>query len=342
MLRVGINGMGRVGRAILRLCMQKDLYSDLHVVHVNGGADAATTAHLLKYDSVHGRFPQNIEVENHGSRLRIGDTYFSYSSERDPSVLCWGDLGVDFVIEATGAFNSFSKSSVHLENGADHVLITAPAANADATIVYGVNHGLLDGTQKIISGASCTTNCLSVVLDVLRKSVGVKKGRMTTVHAYTNDQPTLDSNHKDLYRSRAAAMSIIPTTTGATKAVDLIFPDMKGKLDGTAVRVPVPNVSMVDLVFMTEVPEVSVDRINTLFKDGCNGYMKGIIDYITDPCVSVDFNHSDCTASIASDQTQVTGGDLVRVLAWYDNEWGFSNRMCDIAMHIGRVIGKIS
>ncbi len=331
-LKIAINGFGRIGRCVLRAIIESGR-EDLDLVGLNATGPLASNVHLLKFDSVHGRFPHKVEID--GNTLRIGRHTIRVQSSRDPSELDWS--GIDVVMECTGAFNSKEASAIHLERGAARVLISAPAAGADKTIVYGVNHEELTSDDHIVSNASCTTNCLAPVAAVLHKAVGIEKGFMTTVHSYTGDQPTLDRMHKDLYRARAAAMSLIPTTTGAAKAVGLVLPELAGKLDGSAVRVPTANVSMIDLKFISS-RETGKQEINAAIEQAARNGLSGILDYDSEPTVSIDYVHDAHSSCFASEQTHVMDGNLVRVMSWYDNEWGFSNRMCDTAAAMGRLM----
>ncbi|MEN3792595.1 type I glyceraldehyde-3-phosphate dehydrogenase [Fulvimarina sp. MAC3] len=330
-VRVAINGFGRIGRNILRAIIESGR-TDIEVVGINDLGPVETNAHLIRYDSVHGRFPGEVKVD--GDMIDVGRGPIRVTSERDPKNLPWGDLGVDVALECTGLFTARDKAAAHLEAGAKKVLISAPGTESDLTVVYGVNHEKLTSEHKVVSNASCTTNCLSPVAMVLNEAIGIEKGMMTTIHSYTGDQPTLDTMHKDLYRGRAAALSMIPTSTGAAKAVGLVLPELNGKLDGFAMRVPTPNVSVVDLKFIAK-RETSVDEIKNAIKTAADGPLKGILGYTNDKNVSIDFNHDPHSSIFHMDQTKVMEGTLVSVLSWYDNEWGFSNRMSDtaIAMH---------
>jgi glyceraldehyde 3-phosphate dehydrogenase len=333
-VRVAINGFGRIGRNILRAIAEAGR-TDIEVVAVNDLAPVETNAHLLRYDSVHGRFPGTVRVE--GDSIRVGDGKIKVSAIKDPTALPWKELGVDIALECTGIFTSKDKAKAHLEAGAKRVLISAPADGVDLTVVYGVNHDKLTRDHKIVSNASCTTNCLAPVAKVLNDAVGIDKGFMTTIHSYTNDQPSLDQVHKDLYRARAAALSMIPTSTGAAKAVGLVLPELNGKLDGVSIRVPTPNVSVIDFKFLAK-RATSKDEINGAIKRAAEQQLKGILGYTTEPNVSIDFNHDPHSAVFHMDQTKVMDGTLVRVMAWYDNEWGFSNRMADTAVAMGKLI----
>ncbi len=327
-VRVAINGFGRIGRNVLRAIYESGR-TDIEVVGINDLGSVAANAHLLKYDSVHGRFPGNVTVTE--DSIDLGRGPIKVSAERNPADLPWGELGVDIAFECTGIFTHADKAKAHLEAGAKKVLISAPGTEVDLTVVYGVNHDKLEAGHKIVSNASCTTNCLAPVAQVLNDAVGLSHGFMTTVHAYTGDQPVLDTLHGDLRRARAAATSIIPTSTGAAKAVGLVLPELAGKLDGTSVRVPTPNVSMIDLTFVAG-KSTTVEEVNEAIKEAANGRLKGILDANDEPLVSIDFNHNPASSSFDLTQTQVIEGTFVRVLSWYDNEWGFSNRMSDTAL----------
>jgi len=333
-VRVAINGFGRIGRNILRAIVEAER-NDIEVVAVNDLAPVETNAHLLRYDSVHGRFPADVKVE--GDAIRVGNGTIRVTAIKDPSTLPWKALGVDIALECTGIFTSKDKAKAHLDAGAKRVLVSAPADGVDLTVVYGVNHDKLTRDHRIVSNASCTTNCLAPVAKVLNDAVGIDKGFMTTIHAYTNDQPSLDQVHKDLYRARAAALSMIPTSTGAAKAVGLVLPELNGKLDGVAIRVPTPNVSVVDFKFVAK-RATSKDEINSAVKRAADQQLKGILGYTNEPNVSIDFNHDPHSSVFHMDQTKVMDGTLVRVMSWYDNEWGFSNRMADTAAAMGKLI----
>jgi glyceraldehyde 3-phosphate dehydrogenase len=326
-VRVGINGFGRIGRLVLRAAMEEGR-NDIEFVAVNDLGDVKTNAHLLKYDSVHGTFPG--EIKSDDKSITVNGHKVDVLALRDPTKLPWKDLGVDMVLECTGIFSDRDKAAVHLEAGAPKVLVSAPSKGADATIVYGVNHKVLSGAQKIVSNASCTTNCLAPPAYVLDKALGIERGYMTTIHAYTGDQRIVDTLHKDLRRARAAALSMIPTSTGAAKAVGLVMPHLKGKLDGSAMRVPTPNVSVVDLVFIAK-KSTTAEEVNALIKEAAEGELSGIMAYNTEPLVSIDFNHDAHSSTFDATQTQVIDGTMVRIIAWYDNEWGFSHRMSDTA-----------
>ncbi|WP_223476006.1 type I glyceraldehyde-3-phosphate dehydrogenase [Oricola indica] len=334
-VKVAINGFGRIGRNVVRAIYESGR-KDIDVVAINDLGPVETNAHLMRYDSVHGRFPKAVEVKGDTIHIEGGDS-FKVFAERDPKALPWGDLDIDIVMECTGIFTAKEKASLHLEAGAKRVLVSAPAAGADKTVVYGVNHDVLTKDDLVVSNASCTTNCLAPVAKVLNDAIGIEKGMMTTIHSYTGDQPTLDTMHKDLYRGRAAAMSMIPTSTGAAKAVGLVLPELNGKLDGFAMRVPTPNVSVVDLKFIAK-NATSVDEINAAIKAAAEGPLKGILGYTTEKNVSIDFNHDPHSSIFHMDQTKVMDGTLVSVLSWYDNEWGFSNRMGDTAVAMGKLI----
>src|SRR5690348_5730004 len=332
-LRVAINGFGRIGRNVLRAIAESGR-KDIEVVGINDLGPVETNAHLLRFDSVHGRFPGTVTVD--GDTLSLGNGKIKVSAERDPSKLPWKALGVDIALECTGIFTAKDKASAHLTAGAKRVLVSAPADNADATIVYGVNHDTLTKEHLVVSNGSCTTNCLAPIAKVLNDSVGIEKGFMTTIHAYTGDQPTLDTMHKDLYRGRAAAMSMIPTSTGAAKAVGLVLPELSGKLDGTAIRVPTPNVSLIDFKFVAK-KKTDKDEINKAIKLAAANQLKVILGWTDAPNVSIDFNHDSHSSTFHMDQTKVMDGTLVRVMSWYDNEWGFSNRMSDTAVAMGKL-----
>ncbi|AMS40484.1 type I glyceraldehyde-3-phosphate dehydrogenase [Aminobacter sp. Y103A] len=334
-VRVAINGFGRIGRNIVRAIYESGR-KDIDVVAVNDLGPVETNAHLLRYDSVHGRFPHEVKVE--GDQINIGTDKFKVTAIKDPSQLPWKELGVDIALECTGIFTSKDKASAHLAAGAKRVIVSAPADGADLTVVYGVNHDKITKDHIVISNASCTTNCLAPVAMVLNNAFGIEKGFMTTIHAYTGDQPTLDTMHKDLYRARAAAMSMIPTSTGAAKAVGLVLPELKGKLDGVSIRVPTPNVSCIDFKFLAK-KNVTVEEVNAVLVAAANGPLKGVLAFTDEPLVSIDMNHNPASSTFALDQTKVIEGNLVRVMSWYDNEWGFSNRMADTAVVMGRTIG---
>ena len=333
-VRVAINGFGRIGRNVLRAIYESGR-KDIEVVGINDLGPVETNAHLLRFDSVHGRFPHEVKVE--GDSIVIGNNKIKVTAERDPSKLPWKDLGVDIAMECTGIYTAKDKASAHLTAGAKRVLVSAPADNADMTVVYGVNHDKLTRDHLVVSNGSCTTNCLAPVAKVINDLVGIETGFMTTIHAYTGDQPTLDTMHKDLYRGRAAAMSMIPTSTGAAKAIGLVLPELKGKLDGVAIRVPTPNVSVVDLKIVAK-KETTAKDINEAMKRAASQELKGILGTTDQPNVSIDFNHDPHSSTFHLDQTKVMNGTLLRVLSWYDNEWGFSNRMGDTAVAMGKLI----
>ncbi len=333
-VRVGINGFGRIGRNVLRAIKEYNR-TDVSIVAINDIGDLKTNVHLLKYDSVHGPYRGEVKVEGDGFDAGMG--FIKVLNERDPSKLPWSSLGVDIVMECTGIFSDKEKASVHLGAGAKKVLVSAPSKGADLTVVYGVNHDKLTADHKVVSNASCTTNCLAPVAKVLHTLCGISQGYMTTIHSYTNDQRILDLPHKDLRRARAAALSMIPTSTGAAKAVGLVLPELAGKLDGTAIRVPTPNVSVIDLCFIPG-RETSVEDINAAMEQAANGELKGILSAVKDPVVSIDFNHNPHSSNFDLSQTQIVEGKLVRVLSWYDNEWGFSCRMADTAVAMAKLL----
>ena len=328
-IKIGINGMGRIGRCTLASIIENDR-NDVEVIKINASGPIETNAHLLKYDSVHGKFKNNIEIDN--DTMNVGKGPIKVFSSYDPADLDWS--GVDVLLECSGKFKSREKAQLHLNLVAQKILISAPGKNVDKTIVYGVNHDKLTPKDLIVSNASCTTNCLAPIAKVLNDAIGIKNGIMTTIHSYTGDQPTLDRRHSNLYRARAAALSIIPTSTGAAKAIGEVLPELNGKLDGSALRVPTPNVSAVDLTFTANI-DTSVREINEIIARAANSSMKNIISYETEPKVSIDFNHEPYSANFAPDQTKVIQDRLVRVLVWYDNEWGFSCRMVDNALLMG-------
>ena len=333
-VKVAINGFGRIGRNVLRAIVESGR-TDIEVVAINDLGPVETNAHLVRFDSVHGKFPGTVTVD--GDTIDVGRGPIKVTAIRNPEELPWGELGVDVAMECTGIFTAKEKASMHLTAGAKRVLVSAPAAGADKTIVFGVNNDSLTAEDLVVSNASCTTNCLSPVAYVLNKAVGIEKGFMTTIHSYTGDQPTLDTMHKDLYRARAAALSMIPTSTGAAKAVGLVLPELAGKLDGVAIRVPTPNVSVVDLVFEAK-KDTTVEEINAAIKAAAEGELKGILGYTDLPNVSTDFNHDPHSSIFHMDQTKVMDGRMVRILSWYDNEWGFSNRMGDTAVAMAKLI----
>ena len=331
-VKVAINGFGRIGRNILRAIIESGR-TDIEVVAINDLGSVDFNAHLLRFDSVHGRFPHTVTVA--GDTIDVGRGPIKVTAIRNPAELPWAD--VDIALECTGIFTARDKAQLLLDSGASRVLISAPGKDADKTIVYGVNHDVLTAADTIVSNASCTTNCLSPVAKVLNDSIGINKGIMTTIHSYTGDQPTLDTMHSDLYRARAAALNMIPTTTGAAKAVGLVLPELDGKLDGMSIRVPTPNVSVVDLVFEAG-RDTTIEEVNALIKTAADGPMKGILAYTDVANVSCDFNHDPHSSIFHMDQTKVIGGNMVRILTWYDNEWGFSNRMGDTAVAMGKLI----
>ncbi|WP_340260931.1 type I glyceraldehyde-3-phosphate dehydrogenase [Roseobacter sp. HKCCA0882] len=331
-VKVAINGFGRIGRNVLRAIIESGR-TDIEVVAINDLGPVETNAHLLRFDSVHGRFPA--EVKTTETTIDVGRGPIEVTAIRNPAELPWGHI--DIVLECTGIFTDRDKAAVHLENGASRVLVSAPSKGADKTIVYGVNHGTLTKDDIIVSNASCTTNCLSPVAFAIHNAIGISRGFMTTIHSYTGDQPTLDTMHKDLYRARAAAMSMIPTSTGAARAVGLVLPELNGKLDGVAIRVPTPNVSVVDLTFEAA-RTTSVEEINEAVIKAANGPLKGILGVTDQPNVSMDFNHDPRSSIFHLDQTKVMDGNMCRVLSWYDNEWGFSNRMADTAVAMGKLV----
>ena len=327
-VRVGINGFGRIGRNILRAIIENKR-TDISVVAINDLGPVETNAHLLKFDSIHGKFPNKITVTE--DTIDVGTGPIRVTAMRNPEELPWNDIDIAF--ECTGIFNEREIASKHLKNGSKRVLVSAPCKNADKTIVFGVNHKTVSKNDLVVSNASCTTNCLAPVAKVLHEELGIKRGFMTTIHSYTGDQPTLDTMHSDLYRSRAAAMNMIPTSTGAARAVGLVIPELNGKLDGVSIRVPTPNVSVVDLTFES-LKETSESEINSLIKKSSLNELKGVLSYTEEKLVSMDFNHDPHSSIFAADQTKVLEKKMVRVLSWYDNEWGFSNRMSDTALEM--------
>ncbi len=331
-VKVAINGFGRIGRNVLRAIIESGR-TDIEVVAINDLGPVETNAHLLRYDSVHAKFPATVTTTE--DTIDVGRGPMQVTALRNPADLPWGE--VDIVLECTGIFTARDKAAIHLENGASRVLVSAPSAGADNTVVWKVNDDTLKADQMIVSNGSCTTNCLAPVAKVLHESFGIRTGFMTTIHSYTGDQPTLDTMHKDLYRARAAALSMIPTSTGAAKALGLVLPALKGKLDGSSVRVPTPNVSCVDLTVVLD-RDVTVDDINNAIIAAADGPMKGALAYTDEPLVSSDFNHNPASSTFALDQTKVMPGNFVRILTWYDNEWGFSNRMSDVAVAMGKLI----
>jgi len=333
-VKVAINGFGRIGRNVLRAIVESGR-KDIEVVAVNDLGPVETNAHLLRFDSVHGRFPSEVSVD--GDSLVVDGQKIKVTAIRNPAELPHKQRGVDIALECTGIFTSKEKAKAHLAAGAKRVLVSAPADGADLTVVYGVNHDKLTKNHLIVSNASCTTNCLAPVAKVMNDSIGIEKGFMTTVHSYTNDQPSLDQIHKDLYRARAAALSMIPTSTGAAKAVGLVLPELNGKLDGVAIRVPTPNVSVVDFKFVAK-RSTNKEEITEAVKRAAKQELKGILGYTEQPNVSIDFNHDPHSSVFHVDQTKVLDGTLVRVMSWYDNEWGFSNRMADTAVAMGKLV----
>lgn len=330
-VRIAINGFGRIGRLVLRAILESKR-DDVEVVGINDLGPVEINAHLLKYDSNHGTLQTEIVIDR--DSMDVGTGLIKVSAERDPANLPWKDLGVDVALECTGLFTDRESASKHLDAGANKVLISAPAKEVDMTVVYGVNHDQLEAHHTVVSNASCTTNCLAPVADVLNKAIGIEKGFMTTIHAYTGDQRPLDTLHSDPRRARACGVSLIPTSTGAARTVGLVLPELEGKLDGTAIRVPTPNVSLIDLKF-TAGRETTVEEVNAAIKEASEGHLKGILGYVTDELVSIDFNHNPASSIFDATQTQVVDGNFVRILSWYDNEWGFSNRLPDtaVAMH---------
>ena len=333
-VKVAINGFGRIGRNVLRAIIESGR-KDIEVVAINDLGPVETNAHLLRFDSVHGRFPHNVTVT--GDTIDAGRGPIKVTAVKNPAELPHKALGVDIALECTGIFTSKDKAKAHLDAGAKRVIVSAPADGADLTVVYGVNHDKLTKDHLVVSNASCTTNCLAPVAKVLNDTVGIEKGFMTTIHAYTGDQPTLDTMHKDLYRARAAALSMIPTSTGAAKAVGLVLPELNGKLDGFAMRVPTPNVSVVDLKFIAK-RATTKDEVNAAIKAAAQGPLKGVLGFTADKNVSIDFNHDPHSSIFHMDQTKVMDGTMVSVLSWYDNEWGFSNRMADTAVAMAKLI----
>jgi glyceraldehyde 3-phosphate dehydrogenase len=333
-IKVAINGFGRIGRLVLRAIIESER-KDIDIVAINDLGPVETNAHLLRYDSIHGRFPLEVKVD--GDRIIAGRHKMKVTAIKDPAELPHKALDVDIAMECTGIFTAKDKASAHLKAGAKRVLVSAPTDGADITVVYGVNHAKLTKEHMVVSNASCTTNCLVPVAKVLNDAVGIEKGFMTTIHSYTNDQPSLDQLHKDLYRARAAAVSMIPTSTGAAKAVGLVLPELKGKLDGVSMRVPTPNVSVIDLKVVTK-RATTVQEVNEAMKRAAAQELKGVLEIVDAPLVSADFNHNPASSSFALDQTKVMDGNFVRVMSWYDNEWGFANRMGDTAVAMGKLI----
>lgn len=333
-VRVAINGFGRIGRNVLRAIIESGR-NDIDVVAINDLGPVETNAHLLRYDSIHGRFPHEVKVS--GDTIDAGRGPIKVTAVRDPKELPWKELNIDIAMECTGIFTSREKAAAHLDAGAKRVIVSAPSTGADLTVVYGVNHDKLTKDHKVISNASCTTNCLAPVAHVLNEVIGIEKGFMTTIHSYTGDQPTLDTLHKDLYRARAAALSMIPTSTGAAKAVGLVLPELKGLLDGVAIRVPTPNVSVVDFTFIAK-RSTTAEEINDAIRAAANGKLKGILGFTDEKLVSHDFNHDAHSSVFHTEQTRVMDGTFCRILSWYDNEWGFSNRMGDTAVAFAKTI----
>lgn len=332
-IRVAINGFGRIGRCVARAIFEYDKYQDIELVAINASAAIETQIQLLKYDSVHGRFSKS--VDHKGGNLIVDGKEVKLVSNRDPKQLPWKDLGVDLVFECTGVFTKKDLAAQHIEAGAKKVIISAPAKDdLVKTIIYGVNDDLITSDDEVISVGSCTTNCLAPVTKAINDAIGIEKGFVTTVHAYTNDQNVVDNSHKDLRRARACAMSMIPTSTGAAKAIGLVIPELKGKLDGGAIRVPTPNVSMIDFNFIAK-KDTNIEEVNKVVKDASEGAMKEVLSYVTEPLVSIDFNHSDFSSYFDSTLTKVIEGNMVKVCSWYDNEWAFSLRMLDVANKIG-------
>ncbi len=332
-VRVAINGFGRIGRLVLRAIYESGR-KDLEVVGINDLGPIETNAHLLRHDSIHGPYPGKVRTTKSG--INLGRGSIRVTAEREPTKLPWDALGVDVALECTGIFTSRETASAHLEAGAKRVLISAPASGTDLTVVYGVNDNKLRKSHKVVSNASCTTNCLAPVASVLNRAVGIQQGFMTTIHSYTGDQPVLDTLHTDLHRARGAATSMIPTSTGAARAVGLVLPELAGKLDGTAIRVPTPNVSLIDFKFRSK-KATSIDAVNTAIQKAADGKLKGILETSDEPLVSADYNHNPASSTFDLNETQVIDGRFVRVLAWYDNEWGFSNRMGDTAVAMGKL-----
>ena len=329
-IRVGINGMGRIGRMVLRSIYENN-FKDIEIKHINNRSNAETCSNLIKYDSVHGKFNADIKFDD--KHLIINDKKITFSQHSNLEEIKWADLGVDIVFECTGKFNSKEKLEAHIKNGAKKVVVSAPCKNADKSIVYGVNENVLTTEDKIISAASCTTNCLAPVAHVINQNFEIEKGFMTTIHAFTSDQRILDNSHKDPRRARSASQSIVPTSTGASKAIGEIIPSLKGKLEGVAMRVPTPNVSLVELVFSTK-KELSIEAINAAFEKASKNELKGVLEITKEKLVSIDFNHNQASSIVDSSLTNVVGKNMGKISSWYDNEWGFSNRMCDIAVFL--------
>jgi glyceraldehyde 3-phosphate dehydrogenase len=333
MLRIAINGYGRIGRNILRALYESDYREKIQIVAVNDLGDASNNVHLTKYDTVHGRFNADVNLldsSQGNAAMSVNGDRIEILNEREPKNLPWSELNIDIVYECTGFFTSREAAYQHIEAGAKKVIISAPGADVDATVVYGVNHDVLTADSEVISNASCTTNCLAPVAKVLNDAIGIESGLMTTIHAFTNDQKLIDTAHKDIYRARSATQSMIPTKTGAAKAVGLVLPELNGKLDGMAMRVPTINVSVVDLTFIAS-RETSVEEVNSIVQEAANGYLSGVLSYVDEPLVSIDFNHNPASSNFDAAQTTVSG-NMVKIMAWYDNEWGFSNRMLDTSV----------
>ena len=331
-IKVGINGMGRIGRMVLRSIFENN-FKEIEIIHINNRSNSETCSNLLKYDSIHGKF--NTDVRFDENNLIIDNKNISFSQHSNLEDIKWKELGVDIVFECTGKFNSKEKLGSHINNGAKKVIVSAPCKNADKSIVYGVNQTTLTSDDKIISAASCTTNCLAPVAKVINDNFEIEKGFMTTIHAFTSDQRILDNSHKDPRRARSASQSIVPTSTGASKAIGEIIPSLKGKLEGVAMRVPTPNVSLVELVFSTK-KKLTAEMINSAFEDASKNYLKGILEITKEKLVSIDFNHNQASSIVDSSLTNVVGTNMGKISAWYDNEWGFSNRMCDIAVYLDK------
>ena len=332
-IKVGINGLGRIGRMVIRTIIENN-FKDIKIKHINNRSNAQVSSNLIKYDSVHGKFNQNIKFSN--NFITIGKHKISFSQETDIDDINWSKHDVDYVFECTGKFNSKDKLDTHLKNGAKKVIVSAPCKNADKTIVFGVNEKSITNKDKIISAASCTTNCLAPVLDILNRNYLIEKGFMTTIHSFTTDQRILDNSHKDPRRARSASQSIVPTSTGASKTIAEIIPSLKGKLEGIAMRVPTPNVSLIELVFCTK-KNLTINTINNSFEKASRGKLKGVLDITKEKLVSVDFNHNSHSAIVDASLTNTIGKNMGKISAWYDNEWGFSNRMCDIAQYLNKI-----
>ena len=332
-IKVGINGMGRIGRMIVRAIIEKQ-YKNIDISHINNRSDAEVTYNLLKYDSVHGKFNADLKFEK--NHLVINKNKITLSQETEIGNIDWKKYDVDYVFECTGKFNSKEKLLTHIKNGAKKVIVSAPCKNADKTIVFGVNEKIISKSDKVISAASCTTNCLAPVVNVLNNEFKIERGFMTTIHSFTSDQRILDNSHKDPRRARAASLSIVPTSTGASKAIGEIIPSLKGKLEGIAMRVPTPNVSLVELVFCTK-KDININTINNAFETASKNQLKKILEVTHDKLVSIDFNHNAASAIVDASLTSVVGANMGKISAWYDNEWGFSNRMCDIAEHLNKI-----